>query len=201
MKKFLEPFKGIYAIVDDATHKNFGIENLLQKIVKESKIAVIQLRLKTSAFEQKRQWIDFAISLKTIRPYFLIINDEVEFLNDTNVDGAHLGQDDGDFQKIRKAFPNKILGLSTHSLAEAKVAELWGADYIGCGCLFPTSTKQNTQKLSLEELKQITKTVNIPTVGIGGITLKNQHQVFDAGCNMVAMVSSLWEAIEFSSHS
>lgn len=193
-------FRGLYAIVDDQAHAEFGIANLLQELVFNSAVTVLQLRLKTSSDSQKRAVIATAVEFKKHRAFTLILNDDVRFLDTPGLDGLHLGQSDGDFAAIRQAFPNSVLGLSTHSLAEAQQAQALGADYIGCGCLFPTATKTDTHVLAWAELQKITAAIHIPKVGIGGIHAGNMQQPMDAGCNMVAMISSLVDQKQFVGH-
>lgn len=195
-----EHFKGLYAIVDDRIHAQFGLQKLLEHLVMDSKVCVIQLRLKQSTPQQKQNFVDTAIKLKLKRNFCLIVNDDTRFLNHPSVDGVHVGQDDGDFKTLRQLYPQKILGLSTHTFDEAILAEQMGANYIGCGCLFPTDSKANTQVLPWAELERITHAVRIPKVGIGGILPSNMQQAIDAGCNMVAMISGLVNHEQFVGH-
>lgn len=198
--KSLAHFRGLYAIVDDQTHHEFGLERLLSHLVIDSVVPVIQLRLKISAAAKKLQLIAAAQKLKTHRPFSLILNDEPEFLDHSGVDGVHLGFQDADIKVIRQKFPQAILGISTHNLAEAQLAVELGANYIGCGCLFPTATKTNTQILTFAELQKITAAIHIPKIGIGGIHADNMVQVLQAGCEMVAMISSLTSQNQFVGH-
>lgn len=198
--KPLTNFRGLYAIVDDTTHHEFGLPLLLEYLVMDSLVPVIQLRLKKSSHAEKLKIIAVAKHLKTKRSFDLIINDDVEFLDHLAIDGVHLGFDDADVKIIRQKFPRSILGVSTHNLAEAQLAVELGANYLGCGCLFPTATKTNTQILTFAELQKITTAIHIPKIGIGGIRADNMLQVLQAGCEMVAMISGLTEQNQFVGH-
>lgn len=190
-KSWQSPSGRVYAIVDGAAHAGFGHAKLLNKIVLETEIPIIQLRFKKASPAMLFKWIDTAGQLKQVRPFKLIVNDVVSTLDSPLVDGVHLGQDDGDFARIRDEYPDKILGLSTHNLEEALQAEKLGADYIGCGCVFPTETKTDVQPLGIAGLAEICKTVTLPTVAIGGITPENIEKVWQAGANMAAMATGL----------
>lgn len=122
----------------------------------------------------------------------LIINDRLDIALAVNADGVHVGQDDLPAKAVRKFLPqNKILGVSASTLKEALTAQGDGADYIGVGALFPTATKKNTRKVSMQELEKIKQSLNIPVVGIGGINKENIRAVIDTGVDGVAVVSEI----------
>lgn len=124
-----------------------------------------------------------------------IVNDSVEVALECDADGVHVGQDDIMDRDVRALMgPDKILGITAHNVAEAKAAEAAGADYIGVGAVFPTSTKKNTSPLSMEHLKEIVAAVNIPVVAIGGISADNILQLSGSGVDGVAVVSALFGA-------
>ncbi|MCP5464323.1 MAG: thiamine phosphate synthase [Deltaproteobacteria bacterium] len=189
-------FAGIYAIVDSKQHEAFGLERLIDEIIKNSSISIMQLRLKGISKIDKQSLLRHALSLKSHRDFQLIINDDIDLINECysgfEVDGLHLGQKDMSFGMARKAYPQKTLGLSTHSLAQAKEAMTLGANYIGCGAVFATQSKDNTTDLGLAGLKEIIKEVNLPKVAIGGITSINEiKMIADTGCEMAAVLSGL----------
>ena len=86
---------------------------------------------------------------------------------------------------------DKILGVSAATIEEAKKAERDGADYIGTGAVFPTKTKDDAPSITKEDLKEITESINIPTVAIGGITLENASQLKDTGIAGLSVVSAI----------
>ncbi|MEA4933953.1 MAG: thiamine phosphate synthase, partial [Lawsonibacter sp.] len=88
--------------------------------------------------------------------------------------------------------PDKLIGVSAHTVEEAKAAQTAGADYLGLGAVFPTGTKDDVGLLSLEALKSICAAVDIPTVAIGGISAKNILQLAGSGICGVAVVSALY---------
>lgn len=124
-----------------------------------------------------------------------IVNDDCLLARDCNADGVHLGQCDASLAHARKVLGHQaIIGVSTHSCAEAIAAEQDGADYIGFGCLFPTRTKGDIVSASLEELARVRKAVSIPVVGIGGLNVTNAADVIRAGANAVAVISAVMQA-------
>jgi len=183
--------KGLYAIIDSKCHAEFGLEKLMYEIVKNSEIPVIQFRIKKMSLYNCKEIITKAASLKSIRKFTLIVNDEFDLLSLPEVDGLHLGQSDIAFGMARKSNTNKIMGLSTHNLEQAQLAQVQKADYIGCGSIYPTNTKNETTPLGLQNLKEISEKINIPKVAIGGIRLDTIEEVSQTGCDMAASISGL----------
>lgn len=183
--------KGLYAIVDSEVHETYGIERLIRDIIEFSEIPVIQFRFKKMSSLKKSGFISLALELKSKRDFVLIMNDDIEFMANEKIDGLHLGQTDIAFGMAKKTYPQKIMGLSTHSLNQALAAVDIGADYIGCGAVFPSSSKENTTPLGLKNLKEIAIQVKIPKVAIGGIQTENITDVAVTGCEMAAVISAL----------
>jgi thiamine-phosphate pyrophosphorylase len=125
-----------------------------------------------------------------------IVNDRLDLALALEADGLHVGQDDLPASIARKLWPHpRWLGVSASNLEEALEAEQHGADYIGAGAIFPTTTKTDAQNVTLDKLKEMIQAVSIPVVGIGGINHGNAAQVMDAGCAGVAVISCIWGAI------
>jgi thiamine-phosphate pyrophosphorylase len=125
----------------------------------------------------------------------LIVNDRVDIALACDADGVHLGQDDLPLAIGRKLIGNKIVGISTHDLDQAREAEKNGADYIGFGPMFGTSTKETGYAArGVEMLRHIRAGVALPIVAIGGITEQNVQQVWQAGANSAAMISDILRA-------
>lgn len=123
-----------------------------------------------------------------------IVNDNVELARLSAADGVHLGQDDGSVAQARSVLgTEKIIGVSTHSMAEAFEAQQAGADYIGFGCLFPTKTKQDTKAVSLADLEAVTRAMSIPVVAIGGIDARRADEALRAGADSVAVISAVMQ--------
>lgn len=123
-----------------------------------------------------------------------IVNDSVEIALACDADGVHVGQDDILDRDVRALMGDKILGITAHNVEEAKAAEAAGADYIGVGAVFPSSTKHNTVPLTKEGLREIVAAVHIPIVAIGGISADNIHELEGSGVDGVAVVSALFGA-------
>lgn len=121
----------------------------------------------------------------------LIVNDHPDIAAVVEADGVHLGQDDLPLKEARKIMGAKIIGISTHSLSEAEEAEKGGADYIGFGSVFHTTTKDAGLPKGIERLRDIKRHINIPVVAIGGITAGTLTEVIEAGADAVAVASAI----------
>ncbi len=145
--------------------------------------------------ERSRRDIYFRASmLREITRSFdscLIINDYPDIALMVDADGVHLGQDDLPLEEARKIMGKKIIGISTHNLQEAIEAEKNGADYIGFGAIFKTTTKSDANVQGLESLRDIVKHIKIPVIAIGGINKGNLESVLNTGCYGVAVSSGL----------
>lgn len=126
-----------------------------------------------------------------------IINDDAELARLVGADGVHVGLDDLDIAAAREIIGDKgIIGASAHSVEEARAAERAGADYLGVGAVFGSSTKTNARPLALETLRDITAAVSIPVVAIGGVTRANLPRLADSGIAGAALVSAIFAAAD-----
>lgn len=126
-----------------------------------------------------------------------VLNDYPAVAAALDLDGVHIGQDDGDFAEARELMgPGKIVGRSTHSLDQARAALADGFDYIGFGPIFPTATKAGRQAIGLHDIAAMEREVGskIPAFCIGGINPGTLPQVLDAGARRVVVVSALLQA-------
>lgn len=122
-----------------------------------------------------------------------VINDSVDIALACDADGVHVGQTDLMGRDVRALIgPDKILGITANTVELAVAAEKAGADYIGAGAVFGTTTKQNAKNLSLDTLKAICQAVSIPVVAIGGINADNLPQLAGTGAAGAAVVSALF---------
>lgn len=122
-----------------------------------------------------------------------VVNDAVDVALAMNADGIHIGQDDMSAQEARALIgPNKILGVSAQTVEQALQAERDGADYLGVGAVFPTSSKDDAAEVSHETLTAICNAVNIPVVAIGGITCENVSELASSGIVGVAVISAIF---------
>jgi thiamine-phosphate pyrophosphorylase len=131
----------------------------------------------------------------------LIVNDDVWLAIEIGADGAHIGRDDlpgHDLATAREALgPKRLLGVSCYSdLARVEAAAKAGADYIGVGSMFPSSTKPGATLATLDALSEARRRFDGPVAAIGGITVKNASPVIAAGADMVAVISDLFDAMD-----
>ena len=155
-------------------------------------VTLIQLREKSVS---TKEFLEIALKVKETTSRYgipLIINDRVDIALAVDADGLHVGQDDMPMAKARELLgPDKIIGVSVSTVAEAILAEQQSADYLGVGAIFPTSTKTDAKKASLEELQLIKNSVTIPVVAIGGINKTNAQQVMATGIDGLSVVSAI----------
>ena len=122
-----------------------------------------------------------------------IINDSVDAALKSGADGVHIGQEDLEAGAARALLgPDRIIGVSAHSVEEALRAQAAGADYLGVGAAFATGTKADARPISHETIRAITAAVDIPVVAIGGITRENILELKNCGLDGAAVVSALF---------
>ena len=155
-------------------------------------VTVVQLREKDCT---GREFLQIAKDVKQITDAYeipLIINDRTDICLAVNAAGIHIGQQDLPAKIVRSMVgPDKIIGVSAATLSEAIQAEKDGADYLGVGAMFATSTKTNTRPVTIERLTQIKQAVQIPVVAIGGIQSSNVTTLTDTGIDGIAVVSAI----------
>ena len=182
----------LYAVTDRAWT---GEKTLLEQVKEalDGGITFLQLREKELGEEE---FLREAEDMKTLAAAYhvpFIINDNVELALAIGADGVHVGQEDMEAGKVReKLGPDKIIGVSAHSVEEAVKAEKSGADYLGAGAVFSTSTKGDAGALSMETLKAICSSVSIPVVAIGGIKEENILSLKGTGVAGAAIVSGIF---------
>ncbi|HYQ47680.1 MAG TPA: thiamine phosphate synthase [Thermodesulfovibrionales bacterium] len=176
--------------ITDRTYSVLPVYDMV-KIVLEAGITFIQYREK----ERTRGEIYHeAVGLRELTRSFgaiFIINDHADIALAVGADGVHLGQDDLPMKEARKIMGGRIVGISTHSLEQAKEAEAGGADYIGFGPIFQTTTKDAGAPKGIDILKTIKQNVNIPIVAIGGIGMESVSDVMSAGADCVAVATAI----------
>lgn len=121
----------------------------------------------------------------------LFINDHADIALAVDADGVHLGQDDLPIEEARRIMGEKIIGISTHGPEQAKSAERGGADYIGFGPVFHTTTKDAGSPKGVDALRSVREVVGIPVVAIGGINEDNIEVVLDAGADAAAVATAI----------
>ncbi|MEW6109205.1 MAG: thiamine phosphate synthase [Nitrospirota bacterium] len=154
-------------------------------------VRIIQYREK----EQTRRCIyENALKLRRLTRHFnalLIINDHADIALALDADGVHLGQEDLPLKEARKIMGEKIVGISTHNLEQAEKAEEGGADYIGFGPVFHTTTKDAGEPVGIDNLRIIKQNVDIPVMAIGGINPDNIESVINAGADAAAVATAI----------
>lgn len=184
----------LYAVTDRSW---VGKQSLYEQVESALKggVTCVQLReknLDNAAFLNEA--IEISALCKRYKvPFF--INDNVEIAIKCHADGIHVGQDDMDAAQIRRIVgDDMIIGVSVHSVKEALEAVKNGADCLGVGAVFPTSTKTDVNVLPKETLYDICSAVNIPIVAIGGINKSNISRLAGIGVDGVALVSAIFAA-------
>lgn len=185
----------LYAVTDQSWLKDGETLLSVCEDVLASGATFLQIRekdLDANAFEAEAAKLkDLCARYKV--PY--VVNDSVEIALSIDADGVHVGQSDIKGRDIRSLIgPDKILGISAGTVDEAVAAEKAGADYIGVGAVFGTSTKKNARNLTVAKLKEISNAVSIPVVAIGGINGTNLLELSGSGVDGVAVVSAIFAA-------
>lgn len=164
-----------------------------------SGITTVQLREKNA---HGREFLKKAMKLREITKRYgvkFIVNDRVDIALICDADGVHVGQSDIDAREVRKLIGNdKILGVSARTLEEAIYAKSDGADYLGIGSIFTTSTKLDAKSASFETVKKIKEKVDIPFVLIGGIKLDNVDKLKSLDSDGYAIISAILKAKDIS---
>ncbi len=181
----------LYLVTDRTWLKGDSLAAQIEESLRAG-ATMVQLREKNMPFQE---FVEEAHQIRTLtRKYQIpfIINDEIEVALASNADGVHLGQEDGNITSARACLgEDKIIGISVHNVEEALEAQQNGADYIGVGSVFPTSTKKDANPLGMDMLRAICDAVTIPVVAIGGITRDNIMQLSGSGVDGVAVISAI----------
>lgn len=126
-----------------------------------------------------------------------VVNDSIDIALQCDADGVHVGQSDIVGKDVRAMIgPDKILGISANTVETALAAQAAGADYIGVGAVFGTTTKKDAKNLTVPQLRRICDAVDIPVVAIGGVSASNIAQLAGSGVDGVAVVSALFAAAD-----
>ncbi|MFA3904868.1 thiamine phosphate synthase [Fusobacterium nucleatum] len=181
----------IYLVTDEKACNGKDFYKCIEESIKGG-VKIVQLREKnisTKDFYKK------ALKVKEICKNYevlFIINDRLDITQAVEADGVHLGQSDMPIEKAREILKDKFLiGATARNIEEAEKAQLLGADYIGSGAIFGTSTKNNAKRLEMEDLKKIVNSVKIPVFAIGGININNVWMLKNIGLQGVCSVSGI----------
>lgn len=182
----------LYAITDRTWLNSRTLEDVVEQSLMGG-VDIIQLREKNLDFNA---FLDSAIKIKRLTEKYripLIINDNIDVCIQSNADGVHIGQGDTPIVKAREILgKDKIIGVTAKTIKQAQDAQLNGADYIGVGAMFGSTTKKDAIPLTFEQLADIRKSVTIPIVAIGGIASDNIQRFKNTGVNGIAVVSAIY---------
>ncbi|QWH15987.1 thiamine phosphate synthase [Bacillus mycoides] len=162
----------------------------------EGGVTLFQFREKGEGALTGEKRLQFAKEVQALCKEYnvpFIVNDDVDLALKLDADGVHVGQDDEGITSVREKMGNKVIGVSTHTIEEAHWAIENGADYLGVGPIFPTSTKKDTKAVQgTKGLKYFREQeITIPIVGIGGITIENTASIIEAGADGVSVISAI----------
>ncbi len=182
----------LYAVTD----RHWLNGRSLYEVVRESLeggATFIQLREKTL---DEASFLEEAKEIKKLCAEYkvpFVINDNVDIALAIDADGVHVGQSDMEAGDVRaKLGPDKIIGVSAQTVEQAILAERRGADYLGVGAVFQTSSKDDADSVSYETLKAICDAVSIPVIAIGGITAENAKELVGSGIVGIAVISAIY---------
>ncbi|WYJ81498.1 thiamine-phosphate pyrophosphorylase [Enterococcus sp. DIV1094] len=181
----------LYLVTDQSLLKSHTLQEAVKQAL-DGEITVLQLREKAAS---SRDFFEEAHRLKELTDHYgvpLIINDRVDIALACDADGVHVGQTDLPVAVVRKMIgPEKIIGASVQTVEQAILAEEAGADYLGVGAMFPTSTKSDAIEVTKTELKNILQHVSIPVVLIGGLNERTIAAFKDFPIQGFAVVSAI----------
>ena len=183
------PSPAVYVLLDGRTWKQgqATFDKQINQLV-EAGVCLIQFRDKTLSDREHIAAGERLSQLIESKPTAWIMNDRVDLAIAAGADGVHLGQDDMPIEMARKMMgAGRAIGISTHSIEQARDAVLRGADYIGVGPVFKSQTKEFKEFVGVDLISKVAQEIKIPAFAIGGINLKNAHQVRDAGLSRVAV--------------
>lgn len=184
----------LYAVTDSMWLNGRTLPEVVKEAL-EGGATFMQIREKELPYEE---FLALAKEVKKVTdtyhvPY--VVNDEVEIAKAIDADGVHIGQSDKALTEARRILgPDKIIGVSTQTVEQAVEAEKNGADYLGVGSIFTTSTKLDADAVSMDTLRAICETVSIPVVAIGGISKDNILDLKGTKVDGVAVVSAIFAA-------
>ncbi|MCM1506722.1 MAG: thiamine phosphate synthase [Ruminococcus flavefaciens] len=189
--KFNKDMLKLYAVTD-RTNLKTSLETAVEQAI-QGGTTCVQLREKNISFEE---YVSRAVEIRKVCHAYgvpLIINDDYRVALASSADGVHVGAEDTAVAEIRKHVgENFIIGATAKTIQQAQKAQSEGADYLGVGAVFPSPTKTNAIRITPEILTEICKSVSIPVVAIGGISLENVHIIKGCGQSGIAVVSALF---------
>ncbi len=182
----------LYVVTDERPDHQTLLETIEAAI--EGGATAVQLRRKG---DLGKRFVQLGRALRTLtreRDVLFFVNDRVDVAMLVDADGVHIGQDDISCADARRLMGNKIIGVSASSIEQAMIAEQDGADYLGVGSVYSTSSKPDADFTGMNGLSAITQATTLPVVAIGGIHKENLTEVMRAGADGIAVVSAIMSA-------
>lgn len=196
--KCTEEMMRLYAVTDRAW---IGKQSLAEQVESALRGGVTCVQLREKELDEERFLREaeeiFTLCKRYRVPFF--INDNVALALRCHADGVHVGQDDMDVAAVRRLVGQEMMiGVSVHTVEEARTAAEGGADYLGVGAMFATSTKTDASLVTKDTLRAICDAVSIPVVAIGGINKSNLLELAGTGVDGVALVSAIFSAADIA---
>ena len=195
--KFCREHLLIYAVTDRAWTGRMTLFEQVEAALRGG-ATMVQLREKGLAEQDFEGFLEEARRMHELTARYgvpLIIDDNVEIALKSGAEGVHVGQNDMNAGEVRRLLgPDRILGVTAKTVEQARRAQDAGADYLGSGAVFGTSTKADAIPMSMERLREICASVQIPVVAIGGICLENIGRLAGSGVAGAAIVSGIFGA-------
>ncbi len=192
--KFTPDYLRLYAVTDRHWLGSQSLAGQVEQALKGG-VTCVQLREKNLDFDS---FLKEAVELKQLCSAYhvpLLINDNIQIALQSGADGVHVGQKDMPVQQVRAILgKDKIIGVTAKTVEQALEAQANGADYLGSGAMFVTSTKTDTYPIDYQIFKAICQATEIPVAAIGGITKENISQLAGLGMDGFALVSAIFSA-------
>ncbi|WP_172254994.1 thiamine phosphate synthase [Saccharibacillus deserti] len=181
----------LYAITGENFHPGRELVDVMEQAIIGG-ADILQFRDKHSGKEELLRKAKALRELTRRCGIPFIVNDHVDLALEVDADGIHLGQGDLPLEEARRRVGGRIIGISTHAIEEALLAQEQGADYIGAGPVYATQTKADVvDPVGLSYIREVAERISIPFVAIGGIKLGNADEVIRAGASRLCAVSEI----------
>lgn len=187
--------RGVYLIADAGTLHPDRLVEVVERVLPAG-VQVLQLRDKAGHTARRVDLAGRLLPLARSMSILFLINDDVEAARQAGADGVHLGAEDLDLHATREILgPSAVIGASAGTPEEAQAAEAGGADYLGVGPAYPTTTKPDAGRpIGPEGVRAVKEATSLPVVAIGGITLDNASDLLRAGADAIAVISAVLNA-------
>ena len=186
--------RGLYAVTPDEADTGVLVDRVTAAVANGA--GIVQYRNKIATPDLRREQAAALKRACDAHGALLIVNDHAELAHEIDAAGVHIGADDGDIGAARAIVgPDKLIGVSCYRRLELGVeAQAHGADYVAFGSFFPSSVKPNAVRAPLDLLREAKKSLRVPVVAIGGITIDNAPQLIEAGAVAVAVITAVFGA-------